>query len=437
VIVFPPDSIYELRREVAAQMDSGAIGEAEAFRRVLDADPHDWMALRFFVREAEERGDAAAAEQYVRRYIASHPGDSAGYITLSRLLKTAGRDGALVDGYHHLGLYKLAGDPEALAEANIPALLDRSNITGKLRDLPAEEALLAVLQAAEEAAGAEPDEVSRELEPHRLIYHLRQAGPEPVEEEFADRILELSLECTPLLLGILREWGEEGYQNAGATTTLRALALLGEIGDPMVLPEIFEYWALDDEPRANAAQWATRRIADRRPVETFARMREMLSQDDPMTRLVVASAIGVMPAVPGQTEVLLRIARDAVAAGGEDNEGVLAGAATALMFVDGPAGSATREVLEMAKGLLPEADMAHLREVADTIKEMDSGLPPPEETVYDFCGTPGEVLEEALDGDDDVPVPYIAPPKPGRNDPCWCGSGKKYKKCHLASDESH
>jgi preprotein translocase subunit SecA len=25
--------------------------------------------------------------------------------------------------------------------------------------------------------------------------------------------------------------------------------------------------------------------------------------------------------------------------------------------------------------------------------------------------------------------------KPGRNDPCYCGSGKKYKKCHLESDE--
>jgi preprotein translocase subunit SecA len=23
-------------------------------------------------------------------------------------------------------------------------------------------------------------------------------------------------------------------------------------------------------------------------------------------------------------------------------------------------------------------------------------------------------------------------PKVGRNDPCWCGSGKKYKKCHGA-----
>ena len=26
-------------------------------------------------------------------------------------------------------------------------------------------------------------------------------------------------------------------------------------------------------------------------------------------------------------------------------------------------------------------------------------------------------------------------PKLGRNDPCWCGSGKKYKNCHLRSDE--
>jgi preprotein translocase subunit SecA len=25
-------------------------------------------------------------------------------------------------------------------------------------------------------------------------------------------------------------------------------------------------------------------------------------------------------------------------------------------------------------------------------------------------------------------------PKVGRNDPCWCGSGKKYKKCHGATE---
>lgn len=30
---------------------------------------------------------------------------------------------------------------------------------------------------------------------------------------------------------------------------------------------------------------------------------------------------------------------------------------------------------------------------------------------------------------------YDNGPVPGRNDPCWCGSGRKYKKCHEATDE--
>ena len=34
-----------------------------------------------------------------------------------------------------------------------------------------------------------------------------------------------------------------------------------------------------------------------------------------------------------------------------------------------------------------------------------------------------------------APQPVVLDPKLGRNDPCWCGSGKKYKKCHLAQDE--
>ena len=27
-------------------------------------------------------------------------------------------------------------------------------------------------------------------------------------------------------------------------------------------------------------------------------------------------------------------------------------------------------------------------------------------------------------------------PTPGRNEPCHCGSGKKYKQCHLEKDEA-
>ncbi|MFU8806524.1 MAG: IS1096 element passenger TnpR family protein [Bradymonadaceae bacterium] len=34
-----------------------------------------------------------------------------------------------------------------------------------------------------------------------------------------------------------------------------------------------------------------------------------------------------------------------------------------------------------------------------------------------------------------VEEPFKAKEKPGRNDPCWCESGKKYKKCHMREDE--
>lgn len=27
-------------------------------------------------------------------------------------------------------------------------------------------------------------------------------------------------------------------------------------------------------------------------------------------------------------------------------------------------------------------------------------------------------------------------PELGRNEPCWCGSGKKYKRCHMPDDQT-
>jgi hypothetical protein len=37
--------------------------------------------------------------------------------------------------------------------------------------------------------------------------------------------------------------------------------------------------------------------------------------------------------------------------------------------------------------------------------------------------------------DHQVREPTRRAERPGRNDDCWCGSGKKYKKCHLRADE--
>lgn len=46
-------------------------------------------------------------------------------------------------------------------------------------------------------------------------------------------------------------------------------------------------------------------------------------------------------------------------------------------------------------------------------------------------------LWDDLVPDDPPPAQRLSSPsrKPGRNEPCWCGSGRKYKHCHLYSDQ--
>ena len=43
---------------------------------------------------------------------------------------------------------------------------------------------------------------------------------------------------------------------------------------------------------------------------------------------------------------------------------------------------------------------------------------------------------ELFDVDEPAPAPRVAAPEIPRNAPCPCGSGRKYKKCHLAEDEA-
>ncbi len=68
-----------------------------------------------------------------------------------------------------------------------------------------------------------------------------------------------------------------------------------------------------------------------------------------------------------------------------------------------------------------------------------------------LSGDRPESVSESFTGDDDLTVRLTCPfedfelfeadeparkaPAPGRNDPCHCGSGRKYKKCHLGRDE--
>jgi hypothetical protein len=53
----------------------------------------------------------------------------------------------------------------------------------------------------------------------------------------------------------------------------------------------------------------------------------------------------------------------------------------------------------------------------------------------DFIEELAAGIDMALNGYDPLDDDSVEMAPPGRNDPCPCGSGKKYKKCHLESDE--
>jgi len=63
------------------------------------------------------------------------------------------------------------------------------------------------------------------------------------------------------------------------------------------------------------------------------------------------------------------------------------------------------------------------------------------EEVASFSGAAGPAAGEEREpsGAAAAPAPKQAPlkgmPRVGRNDPCPCGSGKKYKRCHMLIDE--
>jgi|GEM_PF-4730984 len=87
--------------------------------------------------------------------------------------------------------------------------------------------------------------------------------------------------------------------------------------------------------------------------------------------------------------------------------------------------------------VIPEDDILELGEDEDDDDAFD-------EDDFITPGSPAEEDDHFIDLDDaqtwtaarpPVNATFVrAQPKPGRNDPCWCGSGLKYKKCHVDKD---
>jgi preprotein translocase subunit SecA len=104
-----------------------------------------------------------------------------------------------------------------------------------------------------------------------------------------------------------------------------------------------------------------------------------------------------------------------------------------------------RESFEMFGQMLDRfrADVVRILLTVQVRTEEDAQAvePPPamQNVAYKHAEVDGLTGDEAADENADPSTPKAQPttrqgPKLGRNDPCWCGSGKKYKNCHGALD---
>jgi hypothetical protein len=399
-MIFPPESVQEFRRELLAKMTSGALSEAEASRQALAVDPHDPVAIGFLALAAEKDGDLPVAAQLAHRFIQADPISHEGYTLLGRVLPRS----PLAAAYLALGIIKMHCDPEAgprLAQANVP--------------VPP-----AVLSD-------EPEAVTLELEPHRLLHELFVAGVEAIDASLIDRVLARGADCAPLLSGVLNAYGEELlHDNDGLV--IRALALLGEIGDPAALSALAKFVPLEDETMGGAARWAFLRIARRRPVETLEVVRRLSIGAEALDLAALAQQLCLMPEVPGRAEVLLSLGDNIAEFDKDERDLVIVSMLTSAHVMHG-VHSDTAVAIETKHGaLLSRAARQELKNLRAEIEEARQEIAESEEpSIYEVCLDGFDVVDEE---------PFQrAEPKPGRNEPCWCGSGKKYKKCHLDSDE--
>ncbi len=85
-------------------------------------------------------------------------------------------------------------------------------------------------------------------------------------------------------------------------------------------------------------------------------------------------------------------------------------------------------------GPLANQDLVELR---TAIEELGGSLTPAQDEKYARSLEPVERWRRQMRAALEARGAARRRPRPGRNDPCWCGSTKKYKKCHLVADQNH
>ena len=445
-MLFPPESFLAHRQELRTQLFQADQDVASAADRLLEFDPEDVVAHTRLAWLAWESGDRTEAERLCWRSLELDP---FGCLPLE-ILAQINADDPNTSEYLHVLALRAAQVSDSIPREFLETVQSTAEEPEYDYEDPETYGWLAEDREGKVRLESVPEELRRRLRPYDLLFLLARRDLEGFNLELLNQI-RAEAGCVGVWRNVVTGWGRD---NADSSTEAMSLivAQLGEMAGPEFLADLWELTSIGNDTLFLHANWAMSRLAKRFPAETIASILAQAPEASTGLRCGMAEQLGLMSGVEGAPAAVMALMADfATRAHEPDAAYLLVASADALARIDRPA--RFRELLAQYERLLNKEGRRWLKDRLDEPEGFVSRVVAenlPELDIEDVClsrvlmDDDDEEADSDLDDDewddeeDDDSFDEPGPPavKPGRNDPCWCGSGKKYKKCHLDSDEA-
>ncbi|MBI5281082.1 MAG: SEC-C domain-containing protein [Candidatus Solibacter usitatus] len=439
-MLYQSDEVFEGQKKLLEEVEAGTISAEEGVVRLLELDGEDYYALFKLGMLKVEAGAVEEGEALLWRSAEANPAFGMAFGALSKVAAETHPEVDLSLGLMELAIRRMMTGGELPVEF----MADMEMASG-WQDLSPRERMEVMQRFLLKRRDIESLGTTERLRPHRLVHSVLDG--DDLDKERVDAILGEGDFMIRLLLGVLRAWARGGLEEEDSTAVECALALLGEMGDARLLGELLEMTSAEEPDVQGPAQWAMDRILGRMPEAGYARLRELAAGMDMDDRATVVGMMARRPPGKLALPVLEEMAGDWSRLDQKQRDGLALMLVLIAVALDRRAGRELgRNILRRHGQELSKRMRRDCEQVVEELSQTQLPLPPVEAfemTVYDICAgevdwCEDEAIEDPYDDDDDdeylPPEPVRRTATPSRNDPCWCGSGKKYKKCHLDAD---
>ena len=251
-----------------------------------------------------------------------------------------------------------------------------------------------------------------------VLERMAACDGQAMPDELCDALVEVGAPAVPALIALMTE-------DEGRWASAQAAMILGKIGDSRAIEPVLR--ALEScDPETMFHEKLVLALEGLGPAAVAPGLAAHDASDDPVFRADVLCALA---SSGGRDERLFALLMEALEV--EHRAGTLGLAPANLAeYGDPRALGRLGEVFdELPADLRPPFDHCVLFELEGAIEALGGTLTPAQKARVEEARRATRAYFASR-------APARRAARPGRNDPCWCASGKKYKKCHLASDEA-